>query len=44
VDGKIPVIEALDGQLITNKLMLDGKIADREFVSDPGNDILKWWS
>ena len=41
VNGKIPVIEALDGQLITNKLMLDGKIVDREFVSDTDNDILK---
>ncbi|CAN5461306.1 adenine deaminase [soil metagenome] len=41
LNGKIPVIEALDGQLITNKLMLEGKIADREFVSDTENDILK---
>lgn len=41
VNGKIPVIEALDGQLITNKLMVEGKIADREYVSDTENDFLK---
>ncbi|MES2648413.1 MAG: adenine deaminase [Bacteroidota bacterium] len=41
VDGKIPVIEALDGQLITNKLMLEGKITGDEYVSDKDNDILK---
>ena len=40
-DGKIPVIEALDGQLITNKLMLDGKIAGEKYVSDIENDVLK---
>jgi len=40
-DGKIPVVEALDGQLITNKLLLDGKIINDEFVSDKENDILK---
>ncbi len=39
--GKIPVIEALDGQLITNKLMLAGKIENGNWVSDPSNDILK---
>jgi adenine deaminase len=37
----IPVIEALDGQLITNKLMLQGKLADGQWVSDVDNDILK---
>lgn len=37
----IPVIEALDGQLITNKLMLDGKVADGQLVSDTQRDILK---
>lgn len=41
VDGKIPVMEALDGQLITNKLMLAAKIIDDAFVSDVENDILK---
>lgn len=41
VDGKLPVIEALDGQLITNKLFLDPKIEDGLVVSDTRNDILK---
>lgn len=40
-NGNIPVIEALDGQLITNKLMLAAKIVDDKFVSDVDNDILK---
>ncbi len=37
----IPVIEALDGQLITNKLELKGKIENERWVSDPERDILK---
>ncbi|GAC1438030.1 MAG: adenine deaminase [Sediminibacterium sp.] len=37
----IPVIEALDGQLITNRLLLKGKTADGHWVSDPSHDILK---
>jgi adenine deaminase len=41
VDGKIPVIEALDGQLITNRLELDGKEKNGAWVSDPENDVLK---
>lgn len=41
VDGKIPVIEALDGQLITNRLELDGKEKTGAWVSDPENDVLK---
>ncbi len=40
-DGKIPVMEALDGQLITNRLMLEGKTVDKTLVSDVANDILK---
>lgn len=40
-NGKIPVIEALDGQLITNRLELEGKKMGDEWVSDPQNDILK---
>lgn len=40
-DGKIPVIEALDGQLITNRLQLTGKEINGEWVSDPEQDILK---
>ncbi len=34
-------MEALDGQLITNKLFLTGKIADGKWVSDTEQDILK---
>jgi len=37
----LPVIEALDGQLITNKLNLSPKIINDEVVSDIENDILK---
>ncbi|MBO9657598.1 MAG: adenine deaminase [Chitinophagaceae bacterium] len=37
----IPVIEALDGQLITNRLELPGKQQDGQWVSDTANDILK---
>ena len=41
-DGKeIPVIEALDGQLITNKLSFVPKIEDGKVVSDITRDILK---
>ena len=40
-DGKIPVIEALDGQLITNRLQLQGKEVNGEWVSDVANDVLK---
>jgi adenine deaminase len=40
-DGIIPVIEALDGQLITNRLLLKGKQANGEWVSDTSNDLLK---
>jgi adenine deaminase len=40
-DGKIPVIEALDGQLITNKLWLAGKKENNHWVVDTTNDILK---
>lgn len=37
----IAVIEALDGQLITNKLLLKPKVVDQKIVSDPVNDVLK---
>jgi adenine deaminase len=40
-DGLIPVIEALDGQLITNKLYLPATIANDCFVSNTTDDILK---
>ncbi len=40
-NGIIPVIEALDGQLITNKLMLAGSLQNGNWVTDTTNDILK---
>lgn len=39
--GKIPVMEALNGQLITNRLDLPGKEINGTWVSDPGTDMLK---
>lgn len=39
--GKIKVIEALDGQLITNPLVFEPKIIDNKVVSDTERDILK---
>lgn len=39
--GEIPVIESLDGQLITNKLMLNPKIQHDFLISDTERDILK---
>ena len=41
IDGNIPVIEALDGQLITNKLMLKGKLLNNVWVSNVEHDLLK---
>ncbi len=40
-NGMIPVIEALDGQLITNRLQLTGNEKNGEWISDIDNDILK---
>ncbi|MBV9988694.1 MAG: adenine deaminase [Chitinophagaceae bacterium] len=40
-DGRIPVIEALDGQLITNRLNLPGRSENGQWVTDTGRDILK---
>ena len=37
----IKVIEALDGQLITNQVNLSGKVINGKVVSDAENDILK---
>jgi adenine deaminase len=37
----VPVIEAIDGQLITNKLMLEMLPVNGSLVSDTGRDILK---
>ncbi len=41
IDNKIPVMEALDGQLITNKIFSIPLIKDNELISDVENDILK---
>ncbi|WP_421946004.1 adenine deaminase [Pedobacter sp.] len=38
---EIPVIEALDGQLITNKLFFSPKVENGNVVSDLENDVLK---
>lgn len=38
---KIRIIEALDGQLITNEITADPKTQDGYIVSDTSNDILK---
>jgi adenine deaminase len=40
-EKEIPVIEALEGQLITNKIMAVPKVAAGEIISDVENDILK---
>lgn len=37
----IPIIEALDGQLITNKLFTTPVVVNDEIVSDVKNDVLK---
>lgn len=39
--SSFPVIEALDGQLITNKLLVPLKTNEGHFVTDIENDILK---
>ncbi len=40
-EGSLQVIEALDGQLITNRIAAKPKISNGNVVSDVGNDILK---
>ena len=40
-EKSIAVIEALDGQLITNRINITPKISGNHIVSDPENDILK---
>ena len=40
-EGKIAVMEALDGQLITNKLWLEPTIENNYFISDLSKDQLK---
>jgi adenine deaminase len=41
VEAKLPVIEALDGQLITNKLLFEPLVQNNMVVQDLKNDILK---
>ena len=41
LDGRIAVIEALDGQLITNKLYVAGKPSGDQWITDTENDLLK---
>jgi adenine deaminase len=41
IENKLPVIEALDGQLITKKLLVDPLIDNGLIVSDTKNDVLK---
>jgi adenine deaminase len=38
---EIPVIEALDGQLITNRLAAKPKVLNQNIISNPENDVLK---
>ena len=40
-NGKLPIIEALDGQLITNKIFAEPNIVNGVIVSDVKHDILK---
>ena len=40
-EEKIYAIEALDGQLITNKIFVNPKVEDGFYVSDVANDLLK---
>ena len=40
-ENKIPIIEAIDGQLITNCIWSTPKIIEGNLVSDTDNDILK---
>ena len=40
-EKEIPVIEALDGQLITNKIFTVPKVSNGEIVSDVAGDVLK---
>ncbi len=39
--NKIRVINAVDGQLVTGKLIIDARIEDNQVKADPENDILK---
>ncbi len=39
--SKIRVIEAMDGELITNEIICDAKVENGEYVTDTQSDILK---
>lgn len=39
--GRIRVIEAIEGQLITNQKIMDPLVAEGNFISDPSRDLLK---
>jgi adenine deaminase len=39
--NELPVIEAMDGQLITNKILVTPRVRDGQIVSDTDRDILK---
>ena len=39
--GSLRVMEAVDGQLVTNHLRLPPTVVDGEVVADPGRDLLK---
>jgi adenine deaminase len=39
--NRVRVIEALDGQLVTNELHYNAKVEDGELKADPENDVLK---
>jgi len=40
-EGNVPMIEALDGQLITNRLAVTLQQGMNGIAADPGNDVLK---
>lgn len=40
-ESQIRVIEAIDGQIITNEIHADAKIIDGKIISDVENDVLK---
>ncbi|WP_276133588.1 adenine deaminase [Polluticoccus soli] len=40
-ETSIRVIEAIEGQLVTNELIVSGKVVDNNLVSDVTNDVLK---
>ncbi len=39
--GQLQVIQVIEGQLVTNKILMDGVVQDGCFISNPSQDILK---